>query len=320
MPTLVEINGIDEGGRIGENIYFVRVGVRIDNEIQLLLRNLDYFGKLLVRKDDLFGRDEKNLQKYLRDSFDDPCVSVSIFRMHVHTQMQILETYLKFLSEELFKARGTLIDSLKSILSNRTNNEENSTDLDGTSKVKVWQVIDAMKRFEQYPFIYELLVKSYGMMRVTAKLDGISDLFRTKVSEGSRYMLVVQIDGGYPFAFWWQQLLESSNLSNMKKGNVHIAGVSQGDAFYPAMSTAGALAYVINRYPQRAFFLPVTGLTYDEEFPLNDEYYFKHTTALTRPIFDERIVFIGQIDTDLELCLLFCLQRANRKKPMNRFI
>ena len=108
MPTLVEINGIDEAGRLGEDIYFVRVGVRIDEEVQLLLRNLDHFGKLFVRKEDLFGREEKNLQKYLRDSLDDPCSAVSVFRMDVNVQMKLLREYLRFQSEDIFKARGGL--------------------------------------------------------------------------------------------------------------------------------------------------------------------------------------------------------------------
>jgi len=318
MPTLVEINGIDEGGKVGDNIYFVNVGIRIDAEIQLLLRNLDYFGKLFIKKEDLFGQAEKSLQKYLRDSFDDPCIRLSFFRMRVATQMQILKLYLEQLGAELFSARRTLIEEIKK-WQNDPDVAEDVTATEGTSKVKIWQVVEKLKRFDQYPFMYESVIKSYGMMNITAKLDNVSDLYRTSVGSGCRYMLVVQIDGGYPFAFWWQKLLASPNLTNIKKGSAHISGVSQGDAFYPSISTAGALAYIINTYPQRAFFLPIDELTYDDKFPLDDEFYFRHTTSLTRPTFDNRAVFVGSIDPDLKSCLPYCLHRADRRKTYEPF-
>jgi hypothetical protein len=222
------------------------------------------------------------------------------------------------LGVEIFGARGTLIEAIKE---RQTAPEavERVSNAEGTSEVKMWQVVETLKRFEQYPFMYESLVKSYGMMEITAKLDNISSLFRTTVGPGCRYMLVVQIDGGYPFAFWWQKLLESPNLAHIKRGNIHVSGVSQGDGFYPTISTAGALAYVINTYPNRAFFLPFDELIYDEKFPLDDEYYLRHTVSLTRPTFDNRAVFIGSLDPDLKSCLPYCLHRVDRRKTYEPF-
>lgn len=318
MPTLVEINGLDEGGKVGEPIWFVRVGVRIDSEMQLLLRNLDHFGKLLVNKGDLQNREEKNLMKYLRDAVDDPSIDVSIFRMRIQTQVGIIKRYLEFLSDEMFRARGALIDGLKST-SKASPSEDGDVEEEGTQKSRSWQVVETLKRFKDPPFLYESLVKSYGMMSVTAGLDRISKLFRTPLSPGANHMLVVQIDGGYPFAFWWQSLVESSNLSNIKKRNTRIAGISQGDAYYPAVCTAGAISFILNKYPHRTFFLPVNELSYDDRFPIDDEFYTRHTTAVIRPTFDNRIIFVGVIDPDLLSCLPYCLHRTNRKKTYEPF-
>ena len=74
MPTLVEINGLDEGGRIVDDLIFVRVAVPITSELQLLLRNISHFEKIIVRKEDLKGREEKNLSAYVRDMVDDPTI------------------------------------------------------------------------------------------------------------------------------------------------------------------------------------------------------------------------------------------------------
>jgi hypothetical protein len=307
MPTLVEINGLDEGGKVGEPIWLVRVGVRIDSELQLLLKNLENFGKLFVRKNDLYGREEKNLVKYVHDAIDDPGISLSIFRMRVQTQIWVIREYFKFLCDDMFKARKSLIDGFKSAEEGNGPNEE------------VWQVVETLKRFENHPFLYESLVKSYGMMNLTAKLDSISALFRTTLMPNAKCMIVIQIDGGYPFAFWWQNLVQSHHLSNIKKMNAHISGVSQGDAYYPTVSTAGAIAYILNKYPHRTSFLPINELTYDSKFPVDEEFYNKHTTALIRPTFDNRMVFVGTIDPDLMACLPYCLHRGNRRKTYEPF-
>jgi hypothetical protein len=311
LPTLIEINGIDEGGKIGEDIYFVRVGVRIDEEIQLLIRNLDHFGKLIVGKQDLFEREEKNLQKFLRDTFDDPCANVDIFRMSIQTQIQVLKAYLEQMNADMFKARGVLIGSFKSIISGEESHD--------TAEEDIWQVTKSLKIFEQFPFLYESAVKAYGMQAVTGKLDYISDLFRTTLVAGSRHMLVVQIDGGYPFTFWWHRFLESPKLHNMKRGNVHFAGITQGDSYYPTVSTAGTLAYIINKYPQRAFYLPVSEIKYNEEFPINEEYYHIHANSIIAPAFQDRLLMIGAIDDELRSILPYCIHKADRRKNYEPF-
>jgi hypothetical protein len=314
MPTLVEINGIDEAGKFGDPIYFVRIGVRIDEEVNLLLRNLDYFGKLLVRKEDLYGRDEKNLQKYLSDSIDDPCTDVSFFRMSIETQMSLIHDYLSFQAKDIFNARRILIDTYDSMAKN-PNEQPNET-----AQKDFWSVIQFLKMFGQFPFLYESVVKSYGMMNITAKMDKMSNLFRSKLVEGARHMLVVQADGGYPFVFWLHRFLDNcSKFANIKKGNISISGIAHGDSYYPAISTAGSLAYVLNKYPQRAFMFPITELKYDEDYTLTQEYYSSHAESVYRRTFANRLLFIGSIDPDLKSVLPYCLHRNDRKKTFEPF-
>jgi len=281
MPTLVEINGLDEGGKLGNPIWFVRLGIRIDSEIQLLLRNLEHFDKIIVKKSDLYGREEKNLMRYVRDAIDDPGLNVAIYRMRVPTQIQVLKEYFGFLCDEMFKARKILIDGLKLaekgqmvLKQDHKQNEEIAL------HSPMWQVVETLQRFEYHPYLCESFVKSYGMMNLAAKLDRISDLFKTSLGLGAKRMLVVQVDGGYPFAFWWHNLVKSPNLSNIKKKNVHVSGVAQGDGYYPTLSVAGAIAYILNRYPRRTFFLPIGELMYDNKLPVDEEFYKGHTNNL----------------------------------------
>lgn len=320
MATLVEINGLDEGGKVGEPIWLVRVGIRIDSEIQILLRNLEHFDKLIVSKSDVFGREEKNLMKYVRDAIDDPSLSVSIFRMRVQAQIRVLREYLGFLCGDMFKARKILIDGLKSARAGQTVPEQdNNQNEEVAPESPMWQVVQTLQRFESHPFLCESLVKSYGMMNLTARLDRMSDLYRTTLGPGAKHMLVVQIDGGYPFAFWWHKLIGSPHLSNIKKRNVHISGVSQGDGYYPTLSVAGTIAHVLHRYSHRTSFLPTNELAYDNRFPVDEEFYTGHTTALNRPTFDNRIVFVGTVDPDLMSCVPYCLHRVDRRKTYEPF-
>lgn len=320
MPTLVEINGLDEAGKVGETIWFVRLGVRIDSELQILLRNLEHFDKLIVRKSDLFGREEKNLMKYARDVIDDPILNISIFRMQLQTQIQVLKEYFGFLCNEMFKARKILIDGLKlaemsqTVLTQKANESEETP-----PQNPMWQVVETLQRFEHHPYLCESLVKSYGMMNLTARLDRISDLFKTSLGLGTKRMLVTQIDGGYPFAFWWQKLVRSSHLSNIKKKNVYITGVSHGDCYYPTLSVAGAIAFILNRYPHRASFLPIHEMVYDDRFPMDAEFYDGHTKALNRPTFVNRMIFLGIISPDLMTCLPYCLHRLDRRRTYEPF-
>jgi len=318
MAILIEINGLDESGRVGETIWLVRTGIRIDSEIQILLRNLEHFDKLIVRKDDLHGREEKNLMKYVRDAIDDPSLEISIFKMRVQTQVRVLKEYFAYLSEDMFKARKILIDELLQTTPNKPTSEENKEREERTDD-PMWQVADSLKRFEGHPFMIESAVKSYGMMNLTAKLDRISNLFRTTLGAGAKHMLVVQIDGGYPFAFWWKKLVNSGDVANIKKGNVYISGVAKGDCYYPAMSVAGTIANVLNKYPHRTSFFPTNELSYDSKFPVDEEFYKSHTMSLLRPTFGNRIVFVGKIDSELMSYLPYCLHRTDRKKTFEPF-
>jgi len=312
MPTLVEINGLDESGRVGDNLLFVRVAVPIHSELQLILRNLSHFDKLIVRKEDLKGREEKNLSAYVRDMVDDSAFSIDFYRMRPNVQIQLIRRYLSLLWNDLFKTRGALLDILPKPEEERESQEAIS------SQRTLSSIIGNLQRFENFEFALESMVKSYGMMKVTRRLDFVSSLFRTSTGPDVHLYLVVQIDGGYPFAFWWKTLLESEHIENLKK-QTFITGVGQGDGYYPAISAAGAIAWILSHYPDRNYFFPIHELNYDERFPLDENFYYGHTVALNRPTFSNRIVFLGQIDANLRNCVPYCLHRSDRKKTYEAF-
>jgi hypothetical protein len=312
MPTLVEINGLDESGRVGDNLLFVRVAVHIHSELQLILRNLSHFEKLIIRKEDLKGREEKNLMAYVRDMIDDPVFSIAIYRMRPNVQVQLMKRYLSFLWNDLFKTRGALLETLQKSV------EEKELDKTASSQRTISSIIENFQRFENSEFAIESMIKSYGMMKVTKRLDTVSELFRTPTGPDVHLYLVVQIDGGYPFAFWWKTLLESEHIQNLKK-QTYIAGVGQGDGYYPAISAAGAIAQILHHYPNRNYFFPIYELNYDERFPVDESFYYGHSVALNRPTFNNRIVFLGQIEANLRNCIPYFLHRADRKKTYEAF-
>ena len=109
MSFNITINGIDEAGRIGENILFTRVSVERDFEIHLLLHNLLYFNKLIPNKNDPKGYDQKSLIRYVRDIIENEIFKTSIYKMRYQSQALLLRYLYYFLSEDLFRLRGEIL-------------------------------------------------------------------------------------------------------------------------------------------------------------------------------------------------------------------
>lgn len=146
MSFSIEINGVDEAGRIGQNIIFSRVSVERDFEINLMLHNLSSFSFLIPNKNIINGYDKKSLVQYVRYIIENETYKTSIYKMSYKSQAILLRILYGFLSEELFELRGRIINQYQE---------------------RDWGVIqtalDTMNRFKRREILAESFVKAFGM-------------------------------------------------------------------------------------------------------------------------------------------------------------
>lgn len=233
MPTYIEVNGLDEAGSVGEDIIFSRVSVGIDNEIQLFLRNIDFFDMLLPSKSKISrGYDPTYLLKYVTALIEDSTLEIELFKMFAPTQLQLTKDLLSFTAEDLFKQRKNLVDLFDP--SGKLVQSENA-------KSSIFDIANIMKKFRTPKIWLDSFVKSYGMMTIVGQCaNGLKTKVQRANNKGfSNLFSVYQLAGGYPFAFWWRTLLEKEYF---QKGSFVMTGVSNGDEYYPTMSAAGNIA------------------------------------------------------------------------------
>ena len=122
--SLVEIDGLDEAGKVGEEILFTRVAVERDFELHLLLHNLSSFNKLIPNKNDVKGYDSRSLIKYVKDIVESEIFRTSMYKMRYRTQVLLLRLLYSFLSEDLFRSRGDIqayLDIEETFVANENN-------------------------------------------------------------------------------------------------------------------------------------------------------------------------------------------------------
>jgi len=301
MSLNIEINGVDEAGRIGENIIFTRVSVERDFEINLLLNNLSYFNQLIPNKNDVKGYDKKRLGRYAREIIETETFKTAIYKMRHESQVLLLRCLYSYLSEDLFRLRREVLSLFET---------------------KDWRVIqtalDSLNRFKRKGIFAESFVKAFGMKKVVEDL-GKNYLQRyqsiEKLSSVSGPKIIVQIDGGFPFAFWWKDILKNTE-SGLVKGKCLITGVTNGDKYYPTMATAGAISNILRLHPELQYLFPIReldirGVKYEDM----GRFYEQHSFSLSKPIYQNRILIIGKIINQMVCCVpyLFHIQEQRTK-------
>jgi len=307
MPTYIEINGLDESGTVGEPIIFVRLGVSMLTEPQIILRNIEYFNALMASKDLLKGYESSTLFRYILSFIEDPSFDVTIFRMFPETQLKILRDFSLLTAENLFQSRKTLVRLFDS--------EGKIAKVSQDTVSEVSKVINILKRFRTPKLWLDSFIKSFGMMLITMKLEELSKSF-SKPGFTS-YFLVVQIDGGFPFAFWWRDLMDEKSPC-FKKGSFIVSGVSNGDEYYPSMSTAGAIAGSLMRNFEKLHLFPVHPLEYESTVDLHS-FFEGHSKAVEVPTFQNRILFVGRIGKNVRTCIPYLTHLRDRHKTYEAF-
>jgi len=307
MTTYVEINGMDESGSVGEPIIFVRIGVSLLHELQIILRNIEYFNKLMASKYFLKGYETSTLFKYVLDFINDPSLDITIFRMFPETQLKILRELSLLTGETLFQCRKTLTKMFDL--------EGNLTTVDQPTASEISKAVGKLKRFRNPKIWLESFIKSYGMMTITKRLGEISkSLSKPGFTD---HFLVIQIDGGFPFAFWWKYLLNEDDPC-FKKGSFVVNGISNGDNYYPSISTAGTIAESLFRNVEKLHLFPVYPIKYETTFDLNT-FCEDHGKAMEMHTFQNRILFVGRIREGVRTCIPYLMHLRGRKKTYEPF-
>jgi len=207
------------------------------------------------------------------------------------------------MSDDLFRLRGDVL---------------------GLFEKKDWGVIqnvlNSLNRFKRKTIYAESFVKAFGMKKI---VEDIGKFYLRKyksveiLSGDSGPRIIVRIDGGFPFAFWWKDVLDDAE-SGLVKGKCLISGITNGDSYYPMMATAGTISNLLRMHPEIHYLFPIKELdaqrvrSGDEDF---HTFYRAHSYSLSRPIYQNRILIIGKINDQLACCIpyLFHIQEAYKK-------
>ena len=219
--------------------------------------------------------------------------------MRFETQVLLLRNLYILLSEDLFGLRGEILELYDK---------------------KDWGIIqttlNSLNRFKRKEIFAESFVKAYGMKKI---VENIGKIYLKKystedLSSDSGPQIIVQIDGGFPFAFWWKDLLDNEE-SGLVRGKCLISGITNGDSYYPTMATSGAISHILHLYPETNYLFPIKELDMssgDEDFY---RFYQQHSYLLSRPVYQNRILIIGEIIDHLACCVphLFHIQEKRIK-------
>lgn len=294
----IELNGFDEAGIIGENLRFTRVSINAKNSLRPFIYNLLHFGSVTATKKFLSGFPDENKADYVRTVLSDPAINVNHYVFSTTHQLDVLRKFT-FLEEKQFYGQRRLL--VEGILQK--------------DESKIWKVADYIKRYARTPFWMESFVKSYGFRMIVEELSRTSKVLSNSTASDD-YRVFTFVDGGYPFVFWWRSFLNDIDRpSCFSSDKTPIIGITNGDQYYPVVSMAGNIAFITNTVPGMIFPHNV------KEVPIMDErklknFYHDFSSSLNSPKFHRRVLFFGNIYTQLQYLLPFIMFSSSSHKEV----
>jgi len=286
---IVELNGFDESGIIGENLRFIRVGIDIHNELRPFIYNLLHFGSVVMTKSMLKGQDPEVQKAYVRAVLNDPAIDVNHYAFPPIVQLDLLRTFTICEFNRVVDGRRELIEHFNL----------------GDLKETVSNVIDYFKKYLD-PWGYtERFIKSYGHRMIVEDLQRTSKVLNDKFIND--YRVTSFVDGGFPLVFWADNLLKPVEImgpSRFSKEKTPIYGISNGDEYFPVVSVAGNVATITNRFYEMIYPQSVKEIPRPTTFSL-EEYCNDYERFCEKPRFFPRLLFIGYIDTNLQYLIPF---------------
>ncbi|MFQ5910185.1 MAG: hypothetical protein ACE5IJ_05615 [Thermoplasmata archaeon] len=289
--TIVELNGFDESGIIGENLRFTRNGLDVHQELRPYIYNLLHFGSVVVTKAKLKGESPRYKKAYVRAIMDDPAIQIDTYAYPPSHQLNLL----RFFSVSEFATVGT---SRRELIQVFDKFDEPS------SKEKLSEIIERLKVYIKPHRLVETFIKSYGYRMVIEDLKVRSKVLRD--SSIVDYRVVSLVDGGFPFVFWSDSFLREREMmgERFSTRNTPIFGITHGDGYYPLPAMAGHISTILNWYPEMIYPQNVKELPTPTE-DIFREFYGEFKRTCNRPRFLSRVLFIGEIDATLQFLIPF---------------
>lgn len=286
---IVELNGFDESGIIGENLRFIRVGIDIHNELRPFVYNLLHFGSVVMTKNMLKGQYPDVQKAYVRAILNDPAIDVNHYAFPPIVQLDLLRAFTLCEFNRVADRRRELIEHFES----------------GDLKETVSRVINYFKKYTD-PWGYtERFIKSYGHRMIIEDLQRTSRVLSDKFTID--YRVISFVDGGFPLVFWADNFLKPAEImgpSRFCKEKTPIYGISKGDEYFPVVSIAGNVATITNRFYEMIYPQSVKEIPRPTTFSLED-YCNDYERFCEKPRFFPRLLFIGHIDTNLQYLIPF---------------
>lgn len=300
---IVELNGFDESGLIGENLRFIRVGIEVHNELRPFIYNLLHFGSLVMTKKMLKGQDSKVQKDYVRAILNDPAITLNHYAFSPQLQLKLLRHFTCCEFNRVADKRRELIASI---------NSENLKDV-------VSDVVDYFRKYTS-PWGYaERFMKSFGFRMIVEDLQRTSQVLNNNAIEN--YKIVCLVDGGYPLVFWEKSFLEAESQkeeSRFSANGISVYGVSHGDEYFPVISLAGNVATITNRFYEMIFPQSIKEIPYQDDFPL-EAYCKEYEEKCLKPRFFSRILFMGEIEANLQYSIPFIQYKNTNHKIFEPF-
>lgn len=328
----IEINGFDEAGNIGKNLRFVRVGMDSENQLRPFVYNLLHFGSITTSKDRLAGFSEKVKKEYLLKIHKDPTIHVNHYNFPVECQLDVLRQFTLREHANLYRLRGNLMRSITpwfrcSICRSDycytekptkcpscSAASDSITPIENRAPQEVTAAISYLKRYEKTPYFMESFMKAYGFRRIVEDLKNTSRLLRNPTID--RYCVISQVDGGFPFVFWWKQFFEAQHPeSRFSTLQTPIYGITKGDEYYPVTGMAGNIATITNSLSTVVYPHNVKEV---EGMPLDDlnEFYSAFRELREVPKFHKRVLFFGKIEPELQYSIPYVLHVNDGDYPI----
>jgi len=294
---IVELNGFDESGFIGENLRFVRVGIDARNELRPFIYNLLHFGSLVITKKMLRGQYNETQKDYVKAILNDPVITLDHYFFPPSVQLKLLRHFICCELQRVADKRRELVYAIET----------------PNLKRAVSNVVNYFRKYND-PWGYaERFIKSYGFKMIVESLHNFSRVSRNFVVEQS-YKIICLVDGGFPLVFWSKAFREKeTEREDFLNEDASVYGITNGDEYYPAINVAGNVATITNRFSEMIFPQSIKEIPYPNDFPL-EEYCKSYEKQCSHPRFYSRILFIGKIEASLQYLIPFIYYKTNKHK------
>ncbi len=241
--------GLDESGKVGdENMIFCQIEIDQERENDIFIQNLINSKQFFLPKNLISGWDLKKKSKVCHNLYTKDFLKAKIYRLNASEQNKIFYNVFKALGRRFFKIREGLLEAYGNIRHKK-------------SKEIIEDTILNLKLFGKPYKIPDFFLKSYSYLYILNRICNSS--LTQNYLEKDNHIMRVEIDGGYPFSFWWYNLINNNEHRDLLQKKFFISGITHGDEYYLAVNIAGFMASAIRQNISLFFDFPINDISYN---------------------------------------------------------